>query len=79
MKILICGEKKKTSLHLPLSIVKTKFIIKLICKKTKLQEDIIDKKDILSILKPSLKELKKYKGLQIVEIISNDATIIITI
>mgnify|MGYP001240631104 CR=1 FL=1 len=76
MKIRVKAEKVNLSLIFPLSFLKSKLFRKMACKDNENMKKIFENRELM---KAFIKELKKHKGLKLVEVISDDAIVKITI
>lgn len=68
MRIIIRSDKTKFRIRLPLILLRSKILINAICKKIDISDYGITTKDLSHIIGKSLKELRAYKGLEIVNI-----------
>lgn len=76
MKIRVKAEKVNLALIFPLSFLKSKLFYKMVCKGNDDMKKIFENRELMKTL---IKELKKHKGLKLVEVISDDAIVKITI
>jgi len=72
MKIAIRADRIRLRFRLPTSLLKSKFLIKMLLKKVDPEKTGISVKEISQIIDKSLTELKKYKGLEIVNVETNE-------
>lgn len=77
MKIKVIDEDFKITLHLPLALIKSRWLIRLLMKKVKVDNRLgISEGDVAKIMRSCYKTLKANKGLSLADIVSASGEVV---